>query len=104
MGADAGVLPAYLPDAPEQFALAACLALDVGLRLVEGLATAAKQPAGEADPKAIPADQFRCYLAPDFFRIWMSKYSSALSIIMSRALVSSSEKARAFSSSLMRLL
>ncbi len=47
-------------------------------------------------------DQFHDYLAPDFFRIGMSKYSSARVIIRSRASVSNLEKAKAFSNSLMR--
>ena len=58
---------------------------DVGFRLVESLTTTAKQTAGKRDLQAAPADQFRYYLAPDFFRMGMLKYSSARVIIKSRA-------------------
>ena len=75
---------------------------DVGFRLVESLTTTAKQTAGKRDLQAAPADQFRYYLAPDFFRMGMLKYSSARVIIKSRASVSKREKANAFSNSLTR--
>ena len=39
----------------------------VGLRLVEGLAAMAKQTADLRDFHAATVDQFRCYLAPNFF-------------------------------------
>ena len=82
--------------------LTGCLCFNVGLRLVEGLTTMAKQPAYECHLQAALEDQLHCYLAPDFFRIGMSKYSSALSIIMSRARVSRRENSSAFSSSRLR--
>jgi hypothetical protein len=33
----------------------------------------AKQPDNERHLQAALEDQLHCYLAPDFFRIWMSK-------------------------------
>ncbi len=35
----------------------------------------AKQTAHGRDLQATTCDQFRCYLTPDFFLIWMLKYS-----------------------------
>lgn len=70
--------------------------------LVESLTAMAKQTAHGRDLQATTCDQFRCYLAPDFFLIWMLKYSSARVIIKSRASVSRREKDKDFSSSLMR--
>ena len=62
----------------------------------------AKQTAGQRNFQVALTDQFRYDLAPDFFLIGMLKSSSARVIINSRASVSSLEKDRAFSSSLMR--
>ena len=67
---------------------------DVGFRLVESLTATAKQTAGKRDLQAAPADQFRYYLAPDFFRMGMLKYSSARVIIKSRASVSPADQFR----------
>ena len=100
----AGILRADFPDSIDDLTLTSHLILNVGLRLVEGLTAMAKQPDDEGDLQAAPADQFRRYLAPDFFLIDMSKYSSALSIIMSRARVSRRENSNAFSSSRLRFL
>lgn len=62
----------------------------------------AKQTASRRYFHVALADQFRYYLAPDFFLMGMLKYSSARVIKRSRASVSNLEKERAFSSSLMR--
>lgn len=78
------------------------LTLNVSLWLVVGLTTMAKQTAGQRNFQVALTDQFRYDLAPDFFLIGMLKSSSARVIINSRASVSSLEKDRAFSSSLMR--
>lgn len=104
VAADAGILRADFPDGINDLTLMLHFLLNVGLRLVEGLTATAKQPDYEGDGKAALEDQFHCYLAPDFFLIEMSKYSSALSIIMSRDKVSRRENSSAFSSSLMRFL
>ena len=78
------------------------LTLNVSLWLVVSLTTMAKQTAGQRNFQVALTDQFRYDLAPDFFLIGMLKSSSARVIINSRASVSSLEKDRAFSSSLMR--
>jgi len=70
---DAGILRADFPDSVNSILLMFHLFLDVGLRLVEGLTTMAKQPDNERHLQAALEDQLHCYLAPDFFRIWMSK-------------------------------
>ena len=75
---------------------------NVSLCLVVGLTTMVKQTAGQRNFQVALTDQFRYDLAPDFFLIGMLKSSSARVIINSRASVSSLEKDRAFSSSLMR--
>ena len=104
MAADAGILTANLQDGIHKAALTEHIMLNVGLSLVEGPTATAKQPADERHLEAAPADQLKSYLAPDFFRIGMSKSSSALSIIMSRARVSRRENSRAFSNSRLRFL
>ena len=95
IAAYAWILFTVRPDIPHYLPFTGCLCLNVALRLAEGLTTMAKQPAYECHFQAALEDQLRCYLAPDFFRIWMSKYASALSIIMSRANVSRRENSNA---------
>ena len=104
VAADAGILAAYLTHAVQYETLILQASLDVSLGLVIGLTTMAKQTAGKRNFEVAMPDQFRYCLAPDFFLMGMSKYSSARVISKSRASVSNLEKARAFSSSLTRLL
>lgn len=100
--ANPGVFLADFPYVSYDYTLPFQFRHDVGFRLVESLTTTAKQTAGKRDLQAAPADQFLDYLAPDFFRMGMLKYSSARVIIKSRASVSKRKKANAFSNSLMR--
>ena len=62
----------------------------------------AKQTARMCDFHATVTNQFRYYLASDFFRMGMLNVSSARVIRRSRASVSIRENANAFSNSLMR--
>ena len=102
VASDTRVFPADFEHIIQQKPLTLDLRSNVGLGLVPGLTGMAKQTAREGDLKAAPLNQFRHCLAPDFFLIGMLKYDSALSINKSRASVSNLEKAKAFSSSLMR--
>lgn len=102
-------LPAYtrifdtdITDSIQHETFPMYLTLNVSLWLVVGLTTMVKQTAGKRNFQVGLTDQFRYDLAPDFFLIGMLKSSSARIIISSRASVSSLEKDRAFSSSLMR--
>ena len=97
-----GILIADFLDSFDDFCLTLLFCLNVGLRLVEGLTAMAKQPAYECDGKAALEDQYHGCLAPDFFLMGTSKYSSALSIIRSRANVSRRENCNAFSKSRLR--
>lgn len=99
---DTGILATYLTYGIQHETFILHMAPNVSLGLVIGLTTMAKQTAGQRNFQVALTDQFRYDLAPDFFLIGMLKSSSARVIINSRASVSSLEKDRAFSSSLMR--
>ena len=99
---DTGILATYFTYSNQQETIILHMAPYVSLGLVIGLTTMAKQTAGQRNYQVALTDQFRYDLAPDFFLIGMLKSSSARVIINSRASVSSLEKDRAFSSSLMR--
>lgn len=99
---DTGILATYLTYGIQHETFILHMAPYVSLGLVIGLTTMAKQTAGQRNFQVALTDQFRYDLAPDFFLIGMLKSSSARVIINSRASVSSLEKDRAFSSSLMR--
>ena len=102
VAADTGIFIADFTNVGEQMGVTLRFCANVSLGLVPGLTTTAKQTARECDFKIATLYQFRHCLAPDFFRIGMLKWDSAMSIIRSRASVSNLEKAKPFSNSLMR--
>ena len=67
VAADTGILVADLTHGIKHETFTLYLCSDVGLRLVEGLTAMAKQTAGQRNFHVALTDQFRYYLAPDFF-------------------------------------